>query len=358
MQGGRQGGGVRRAVGRAGEDWMGAQCGEIEACLIGGNSKRACRLVGGLTSGRQGGSSTIQDKSGKCLTEEGEILSGWTEYCSELCSYESCGDNAVLDCGRPPEEGLRPILRGKVGIAVASLKWGRSAGVDDVPAELVQAGGETVMGVLAGICGRVWRTGGWPAPWTQSLIITLPREGGLRLCQGCRTIGLVGRSGKVVLKVIFGGLKPQTEEIIAEEQAGFRAGGAPRSRSSASESCVKSTSGTGGVCTISSSVSGGGGGFDGVWHAALWAAMRGCGVGAELVRTIEQLYDRAAGAVQMGGSVGEWFGAAVGVGRGCPLSPALFGIFLERVVCGALGEYGGRVGVGGGVLPICGLPMT
>ena len=34
--------------------------------------------------------STIQDKSGKCLTEEKEILSRWTEYCSELYNYESC----------------------------------------------------------------------------------------------------------------------------------------------------------------------------------------------------------------------------------------------------------------------------
>ena len=39
----------------------------------------------------QGRSSTIQDKSGKCLTEEKEILSRWTEYCSELYKYESCG---------------------------------------------------------------------------------------------------------------------------------------------------------------------------------------------------------------------------------------------------------------------------
>ena len=62
-----------------------------------------------LTSEKQGRSSTFQDKSGKCLTEEKEILSRWTEYCSELYNYESCGDNAVLDCSQPPEEDLQPI---------------------------------------------------------------------------------------------------------------------------------------------------------------------------------------------------------------------------------------------------------
>ena len=35
----------------------------------------------------------------------------------------------------PPEEDLRPILREEVEIAVASLKKGKSAGVDNIPAE-------------------------------------------------------------------------------------------------------------------------------------------------------------------------------------------------------------------------------
>ena len=69
---------VQKAVKKAKEDWIGAQCEEIETCLNKNNSKRAYQLVKDLTSEKQGGSSTIQDKSGKCLTEEKEILSRWT----------------------------------------------------------------------------------------------------------------------------------------------------------------------------------------------------------------------------------------------------------------------------------------
>ena len=78
--------------------------------------------------------------------------------------------------------------------------------------------------VLTEICNRIWRTGEWPTPWTQSLIITLPKKGNLQLCQNYRTISLIIHSSKVMLKVILNRLKPQAEEIIAEEQAGFRAG--------------------------------------------------------------------------------------------------------------------------------------
>ena len=197
----------------------------------------------------------ILNKSGKCLTEEKEILSRWTEYCSELYNYENCGDNIVLDCSKPPEEDLQPVLREEVEIAVATLKKGRSAGVDNIPAELVQAGGETMIDVLTEICNRIWRTGEWPTPWTQSLIITLPKKGNLQLCQNYRTISLISHSSKVVLKVILNTLKPQAEEIIAEEQAGFRAGRSTTEQIFNLESCVKSTSNISRICTMSSLIS-------------------------------------------------------------------------------------------------------
>ena len=112
-------------VNKAKEDWICAQCGEIETCLNKNNSKRSYQLVKDLTSEKQGRSSTIQDKSGKCLNEEKEILSRWTDCCSKLYNYESCCDNAVLDCSQSSED-LQPILREKVEIAVASLKKGGS----------------------------------------------------------------------------------------------------------------------------------------------------------------------------------------------------------------------------------------
>ena len=58
----------------------------------------------------------------------------------------------------------------------------------------------------------------------QSLIIILPKKGNSQLCQNYRTISLISHSSKVMLKVILDRLKPQAEEIIAEEPAGYRAG--------------------------------------------------------------------------------------------------------------------------------------
>ena len=83
--------------------------------------------------------------------------------------------------------------------------------------------------------------------------------------------------------------------------------------------------------------------FDRVWHAAFWATMRKYNISAHLVRTIEQLYDKATSAVQMNGSIGEWFRTTVG----CLLSPTLFTIFLERIMSDALEEHDGKFSIGG-----------
>ena len=75
--------------------------------------------------------------------------------------------------------------------------------------------------------------------------------------------------------------------------------------------------------------------------------MRKYNISANLVRTIEQLYDKATSAVQMNGGIGEWFRTTVGVRQGCLLSPTLFNIFLERIMSDALEELDGKVSIGG-----------
>ena len=66
------------------ETWIQGQYQKAEACLRKNNSKKAYQLVKDLKTEKQGQSTTIQDKSGKCLAEENEILNRWTEYCSDL----------------------------------------------------------------------------------------------------------------------------------------------------------------------------------------------------------------------------------------------------------------------------------
>ena len=68
------------------------------------------------------------------------------------------GDTIVLDCPQIPDEEHHPILREEVDAAVKALKMGKSAGVDNIPAELVQAGGEAMIDILTAVCNKIWKT--------------------------------------------------------------------------------------------------------------------------------------------------------------------------------------------------------
>ena len=52
------------------ETWIQGQCQEVEASLRKNNSKKEYQLVKDLTTEKQGKSTTIKDKSGKCLRRE------------------------------------------------------------------------------------------------------------------------------------------------------------------------------------------------------------------------------------------------------------------------------------------------
>ena len=146
-------------------------------------------------------------------------------------------------------------------------------------------------------------------------------------------------------KVILNRLKPHAEEIIAEEQAGFRAG-----RSTTEQIfnlrilCEKYLQHQQNMSHVVIDLKKA---CDRVWNAALWATMRKYNIRANLVRTIEQLYDKATSAVQMNGSIGEWFRTTVRVRQGCLSSPTLFNICLERIISDALDEHDGKISIGG-----------
>ena len=108
-----------------------------------------------MTTVKQGKVTIVQDRSGKCLTEEGQILNRWTEYWSELYNHKANGDPSVLNCPQTDAEDDHSILRKEMEAAVQSLKKGKSAGVNNIPAELVQASGENAIVTLTTICNKI-----------------------------------------------------------------------------------------------------------------------------------------------------------------------------------------------------------
>ena len=106
-----------------------------------------------------------------------------------------------------------------------------------------------------------------------------------------------------MLKIILNRLQPQAEEIIAEEQAGFRTGRSTTEQifnlRILGEKYLRHQQNLYHVFIDFKKV------LDRVWHEALRATMRKYNINASIIRAIEKLYDKAQSAVLFNGSTGE-----------------------------------------------------
>jgi exonuclease III len=342
---------IRKEMKQAKEEWIDNQCRTMEDSMATGNSKKAYETLRNLTKSQQMPVSVIDDSNGKLLTERTEVLGRWTEYCIELYNHKINPDTGILQNKLVRELNSLPVMPSEVEEAVRSLKGDKSPGVDDVPAELLKHGGEAVSTILTTICKKIWEDKKWPKEWTQSLIIPLPKKGNLKQCQNYRTISLISHPSKVMLKVLLKRLKPMAEEILAEEQAGFRPG---RSTIEQIFNCrlliekhlqhqrelhhnfidFKKA-------------------FDRVWHEGLWQVMRSYNIEEGLIRVIEALYNDASSAVKLNSCIGDFFKMSIGVRQGCILSPTLFNIFLEKIMQETLDDHQTSISIGG--RPLCNL---
>ena len=156
---------------------------------------------------------------------------------------------------------------------------------------------------------------------------------------------LISHPSKAMLKVILKRLKPQAEKIIAEKQAGFRAG-----RSTTEQIfnlcilCEKYLQHQQVLYHVFIDFKKA---FDRVWHAALWATMKKYNISTNLIQVSKNLYNKATSAVLFNSSIRDWFRTTVGVRQGCLLSPTLFKLFLERIMTDALADHEGTVSIGG-----------
>ena len=102
------------------------------------------------------------------------------------------------------------------------LKNDKTPGNDNISAELIKHGGESIIKIYTEICQNIWKTKIWPDQWTKSLIIHIPKKGDTKKCSNYRTLSLIPHPSKILLRIILNRLIPQAEQILAEEQAGFR----------------------------------------------------------------------------------------------------------------------------------------
>jgi hypothetical protein len=82
-------------------------------------------------------------------------------------------------------------------IAIAKLKKYKSPGSDQIPAELIQAGGETLVSVIQKLVSSVWNKEELPDQWRESIIEPVYKTGDKTDRNNYRGISLLSTSYKI-----------------------------------------------------------------------------------------------------------------------------------------------------------------
>jgi hypothetical protein len=123
-------------------------------------------------------------------------------------------------------EPLVPGLsRLEVEIAIAKLKKYKSPGSDQIPAELIRAGGKILLSAIHELINSVWNKVELPVQWKKSIIVPIHKKGDKTGCNNYRGISLLSTSYKILSNILHSRLVPYVDEIIGDHQCGFRRNG-------------------------------------------------------------------------------------------------------------------------------------
>jgi hypothetical protein len=110
----------------------------------------------------------------------------------------------------------------EVEMAIEKLKRHKSPGIDQIPVELIKAGGRIIRSEIHKLINSIWNKEELPEQWQELIIVPIYKQGDKTDCSNYRGISLLSTTYKILSNILPSRLTPYAEEIIWEHQCAFR----------------------------------------------------------------------------------------------------------------------------------------
>ncbi|CAF1404873.1 unnamed protein product [Adineta ricciae] len=223
-----------------------------------------------------------------------DIKDRLTQYCSSLYKGPGGGDEVVEEL-----EGIAPlivertndIVYSEVQTATRALKRNKSPGSHGIPAEMLQARGESIAREIYQLYNKAWREDTILEEWGKSILVPLPKK------EILATVLIIKRSHLSVIQ----------EKLLAKKA---------KRQGKKIYNCFTDFQKA----------------FDTNKHKIIWPTLKSYGADTKIITPPQNICEKSQSAVRIGNNYGGWFQTDVGTRQGDPLSLLLFIVYLERVM--------------------------
>jgi len=135
------------------------------------------------------------------------IMVRWRNFFSHLLNIHE--DNDVRQAEIHAVEPLVPEPTAfEVELAVGKLKNHKSPGIDQIPVELIKAGGRTICCAIHKLIIAIWNKEEFPEEWKESIVVPIYKKGDKTDCNKYRGISLLPTTYKILSNILLSWLIP------------------------------------------------------------------------------------------------------------------------------------------------------
>jgi hypothetical protein len=118
----------------------------------------------------------VKDERGDLLVDPDKTGNRWKNYFSQLLNIHRVG--GIRQTEMHIAEPFVPVLSAsEVEAAIGKLKRYKSPGVDQIPSELIQAGGEPLHSEINKLIKLIWNKEELPHQWKESVVVPVHKNG-------------------------------------------------------------------------------------------------------------------------------------------------------------------------------------
>ena len=277
----------------------------------------------------------IKDADGNILTEENAVRNRWREYFDRLLNVDDgreveMNEIELNDADRNARMAIE-LNEDEVRKAVKKLKKGKSPGIDGITSEMLKYGGDSIIKWLTRVCMVCLMKGEVPLDWKRAIVVPFYKgKGDRNECKNFRGISLLSIPGKVYGRVLIERVRCETENMVGEEQCGFRNGRGCIDQVFVMRQLAERFECKGKdmyVAYMDLEKA-----YDRVDRNAMWRVLEMYGINGNLLRAVKSFYDGSDACVRVCRQKSDWFSVNVGLRQGCVMSPWLFNLFMDGVM--------------------------